>query len=76
MAARWDEATCPDMSSMIRQCEMDPSSGTTFETIELTSQTLDGREPSWYIVVEGKGEEEGPFSLHVQCWEGLGGAPR
>lgn len=70
---RWDEPTCPDMSSMVRQCEMKPATGTTSETIELTSQTFNGLEPSWYIVVEGKGDAEGPFSLHVQCAPGLGG---
>lgn len=70
---RWDDDSCPTMGSSINVCEMKPEKSTNTERIELTSQTFDGKIPSWYIVVEGKNDNEGPFSLHVQCAPGLGG---
>lgn len=73
---RWDSESCPDMGSNIHVCEMKPEKGSKSERIELTSQTFDGQEAIWYVVVEGKNDEEGPFSLHVQCSRGLGGPLR
>lgn len=70
---RHDRDTCPDFGSTINQCEMKPESSTRSERIELTSQTKDDRNAIWYIAVEGKRSEEGPFSLHVQCARGLSG---
>ncbi|MEZ4323538.1 MAG: hypothetical protein R3F61_39100 [Myxococcota bacterium] len=67
---------CPTIDSTINQCEMKPSKNTSSERIELTSQTGPGQNAVWYIVVEGKEDAEGPFSLYVQCAPGLGGAVR
>lgn len=73
MAMRYDKDICPDWESTIHQCEMNPKTSTRTERIEMTSQTRPDRNAIWYIVVEGKGDEEGPFSLHVQCHPGLSG---
>lgn len=70
---RWDDESCPTMGSNINVCEAKPEKSTTSERIELTSQTFNGKIPIWYVVVEGKGEAEGAYSLHVQCAPGLGG---
>lgn len=76
-AVRHDHGSrCPDLSSNINQCEMKPADGTGSERIELTSQTGPGQNATWYVIVEGKGTEEGAFSLYVQCSEGLGGGVR
>lgn len=77
-AMRFDRGrgSCPDIRSTINQCEMKPNEGFSSERIELTSQTGPGQEAVWYIVVEGRDDEEGPFSLYVQCAPGLGGALR
>ena len=76
MAMRYDKGRgeCPQMGNVINQCEMAPVDGPASERIELTSQTRGGKEAVWYVVVEGKDGEEGPFSLYVQCARGLGGA--
>lgn len=73
MAIRYDRDACPDWDSQINQCEMKPQSSTRPERIELVSQTKPDRNATWYIVVEGKLDYEGPFSLHVQCAPGLSG---
>lgn len=65
---RWDGDDCPSTSHLINQCEMYPSDGKARERVRLTSQ----HETSWFVVVEGKNEEEGAFSLTVQCFPGLG----
>ncbi|MCB9668561.1 MAG: hypothetical protein H6736_03200 [Alphaproteobacteria bacterium] len=72
-AIRYDKPGCPDFNSTIHQCEMKPQSSTRSERIEMTSQTRPGQNAIWYIVVEGKNNHEGPFSLHVQCAPGLSG---
>ena len=69
---RHDANSCPDMRDMVRQCEMAPKNDYESERIELVSQT-EGKGAVWYLVVEGRGDEEGPFSLHIQCAQGLGG---
>lgn len=58
---------CPSERNLITQCEMWPKDGYTREKVELVSQ----RASTWWIVVEGKGAEEGAFALHVQCRAGL-----
>ncbi len=72
-AIRYDKPGCPSYRSSIPQCEMKPQSSTRSERLEMTSQTRGGKSAVWYLVVEGKGDEEGPFSLHVQCAPGLSG---
>lgn len=66
-AMKITQDTCPAEGSIIHQCEMYPKSGTSREKLELVSQ----KHSVWWIVVEGKPGEEGPFALHVQCREGL-----
>lgn len=73
MAIRHDTDTCPTTRSNINQCEMKAESSTRPERFQMTSQTSNGRQAVWWIVVEGKRNEEGPFSLHVQCAAGLSG---
>jgi len=67
-AIRWDEDDCPKPNNIINQCEMWPNDKGTRETVRMVSQ----HETSWYVVVEGKDNEEGAFSLTVQCFPGLG----
>ncbi len=66
-ALKWNQDKCPTAKSMITQCEMWPKPMGARETVRLVSQNA----TSWLIVVEGKGDEEGAFSLSVQCWDGL-----
>lgn len=72
-AIRHDADTCPTMDSNIRVCEMSVKKSPIVDRIELTTQTGPTAEPTWYVVVEGRNDEDGPFSLHVQCAPGLGG---
>lgn len=72
---RHDQKSCPTARNQIRQCEMRPQDNYLPERLELVSQTPENRNAIWYIVVEGRGDEEGPFSLHVQCAAGLHGKP-
>lgn len=59
--------TCPTDSTLVPRCEMFPKRSTNREKLEIVSQG-----PStWWIVVEGVDDEEGPFAIHVQCREGL-----
>ncbi len=67
MAMLWDGRECPTMGSLVHRCESVIKNGETQELVELVHQG----NATWYIVVEGKGEEEGPFALHVQCRRGL-----
>jgi len=67
-ALRWDKDQCPKPNHLINQCEMWPKDRGSREQVRLVSQ----HETSWYVVVEGKDEEEGAFSLTVQCFPGLG----
>ena len=67
-ALKWNQKNCPTAKSMINQCEMWPKPQGSREQVRLVSQ----KETTWLIVVEGKGDEEGAFSLSVQCWRGLG----
>lgn len=67
-ALKWTGEDCPTMSHNLPQCE----EGTLLsmqdrERVELVHQG----EATWFLIVEGQGEAEGPFALHVQCREGL-----
>lgn len=65
---KWSDDTCPTTKHMVNQCEMWPDAyGRDREYMELVSQ----HGSTWLIVVEGKGEAEGAFALHVQCRPGL-----
>ncbi len=66
-ALRWSRDDCPAKNNTIHQCEMWPEPQGSREQVRLVSQ----KETTWLIVVEGKDEEEGAFSLSVQCWRGL-----
>lgn len=58
---------CPTVDSGIRQCEMSVQPGNLRDKVEVVSQVG----TTWLVVVEGKGDAEGPFALTVQCGEGL-----
>jgi hypothetical protein len=66
-AMMWDGDDCPDMGANISRCESEPQKGANWELVELTHQG----NATWFLVVEGKRQEEGAFALHVQCREGL-----
>lgn len=66
-ALKWQQGDCPTAKSMINQCEMWPKPMGAREQVRLVSQEA----TTWLLVVEGKGDEEGAFSLSVQCWDGL-----
>lgn len=72
-AIRFDGDTCPTMNHQINQCEMVPRDGTQMEQIEVVSQTRGVHQAVWWVVVEGKDDQDGAFQLHVDCEEGLGG---
>lgn len=71
-AVRHQSSTCPTMATDIKVCEMSPREGLMTERLELTTQSRG--EPTWYVIVEGAGQEEGAFELVVQCHPGVGGA--
>jgi len=54
---------CPTLKDDVPRCEMWPKPRGKREHVRLVSQ----RPTTWFIVVEGKKEEEGPFALHVEC---------
>ena len=67
-AVLFNDDSCPSMAHNITRCEMWPKNGTARESVRLVTQS----ETSWYVIVEGKGDDaEGAFSLSVQCWRGL-----
>ncbi len=63
----WTEDTCPPPNAIVTRCDMWPKEGHERERLTLVTQ----HESYWYLVVEGKGENEGVFSLSVQCRPGL-----
>lgn len=54
---------CPTIQDDVPRCEMWPKRRGKPEKVRLVSQ----RKTTWLIVVEGKGDEEGAFALHVEC---------
>lgn len=69
MAFKWSGKTCPGPGALIDQCECNRYPGKRREFVELVSQSE--RETTWYVVVEGAGEEEGTFALQMSCKKGL-----
>ncbi|MBX2800251.1 MAG: hypothetical protein KTR31_21405 [Myxococcales bacterium] len=68
MAALHTGDTCPTLGHNVRRCESGLQKGSgQREMMELVHQG----KATWYIVVEGSGDDEGAFALHVQCREGL-----
>ena len=66
-AFKYSGEDCPSPGTSTPICDMWPKDGTKREHVTLVSQ----HETSWYIIVEGKDEHEGAFSLTVQCRPGL-----
>lgn len=66
-AIKYGGEACPDLGSVVNQCEMWPKPRSKSEHVKLVSQG----ESRWLIVVEGQGDEEGPFQLRVECKDGL-----
>jgi hypothetical protein len=58
---------CPVDAFHLPQCDMWPKDGNQREHVKLVSQ----KATKWWIVVEGKGEEEGAFALTVECRNSL-----
>jgi len=72
LAAMWpgtnrDEDTCPARGELFDRCDLFPKDGNAREQLRLVTD----KASTWYIVVEGKGDEEGLFALTVQCRPGL-----
>jgi hypothetical protein len=55
------------LGANIPRCEANLDVKSDREVVELVHQG----QATWMLVVEGRGEEEGPFALHVQCRPGL-----
>lgn len=66
-AVKWNGDDCPTMDHNIAQCESNLQRRVGNERVELVHQGT----ATWYLVVEGSGDEEGAFALHVQCRPGL-----
>lgn len=66
-ALKWDGDDCPTIKHQVHQCDMWPKDGKQREQVRLVSQNP----TTWLLVVEGKDEHEGAFSLTVQCRPGL-----
>ncbi|HHO52467.1 MAG TPA: hypothetical protein ENK18_16755 [Deltaproteobacteria bacterium] len=68
MAIKFNDDRCPTIDHSLPRCEAMLKKGArNRERIELVHQG----EATWYIVVEGRDDEEGAFALHVQCRPGL-----
>jgi len=66
-AIKWSGDDCPSVDANVMQCEMWPKKRNKREKVKIVSRG----ETRWLIVVEGKDEAEGAFSVHVACREGL-----
>lgn len=64
-AVEWSGEDCPTEGAMIRRCEMWPKDNHQREKVHLSSKGGS----TWLIVVEGKDDEEGAFSITVDCGE-------
>ena len=60
--------TCPEAGSTVRSCEASVRSGLAREHVDIVHQ---GAAAPWFVVVEGRDEEEGAFALHVTCRPGV-----
>jgi hypothetical protein len=63
MAMKWSGDVCPTATHRVAQCEQLRKDGTSRE--QLIFEGINATE--WLVVVEGVGDAEGPFALHVQC---------
>ncbi|MEQ1504751.1 MAG: hypothetical protein ABMB14_21110 [Myxococcota bacterium] len=67
-AFKWAGDDCPtDGASSVTPCEGNIVEGVGNERLELVHQGT----ATWLVVVEGAGDAEGAFALHVQCRKGL-----
>ena len=66
-AFKWNGDDCPSGDTSVSRCEMWPKDGTKSEQVKLTNRG----KADWLLVVEGQDEEEGAFSLSVECRPGL-----
>ncbi len=66
-AIKWMGDTCPPKNANVTQCDMFPLRGNERERLTLVTQ----HETDWYLVVEGINQDEGAFSVSVQCRPGL-----
>ncbi len=64
-AMKAKEGAIPNGEADLLQCEMNVKDGHTREKVELNILEA----TTWWVVVEGAGDEEGVFALHVQCEE-------
>nr|MBA2321236.1 hypothetical protein [Deltaproteobacteria bacterium] len=60
------ERACPAVDAPTGRCDMNRQPGRKMERLALASQGPG----SWYLIVEGVSENEGLFSLSVQCRPG------
>lgn len=67
-AIQYSGSGCPGPSDNVNECDANVKGGATQERAEAVS---DGSWQDWLVVVEGKGDAEGAFSLSAQCREGL-----
>ena len=63
---RWDSESCPNSDHLINQCEASVGDWNR-KSIRLVSN----HKSTWYVVVEGQGDDEGTFALSTQCRKGL-----
>lgn len=66
-AMRWSGEDCPTIDDAIRACDMWPKPGNKAEKVTIVSREA----ATYFVVVEGKDEQEGAFSLTVDCTDGL-----
>jgi hypothetical protein len=66
-AMRWEGDDCPTIDNAIQVCDMWPKPNTEPELVKIVSRGA----AQWLVVVEGKNDADGPFSLTVECKEGL-----
>lgn len=64
---RWSGDDCPTLEDALQTCDMWPKPGTESEKVTMVSR----KASTWLLVVEGKGDAEGAFSLTVDCADGL-----
>jgi len=62
-ALKSNSEQCPSAGANLSQCEMNIKPGTQREKVDLWNNDP----TNWWLVVEGQGNEEGAFSLTVQC---------
>lgn len=61
-AIRWDDAECPNPDHLVPNCE-----ATVGDWKRKSVRVASNHKSTWWVVVEGVGNEEGAFSLTTQC---------